>query len=245
MRIVFSTFLFIITSVYLFGQVPNQELKISHLTGDFYVYTTYKMFGSKKQNANAMYLVTNEGVVLFDTPWDTSPFQPILDSIEARHNKKVVICIATHSHEDRTSGLDYYKQRGIKTYTTKMTDDISKANGRPRAEYLMMKDTVFNVGQYSFETFYAGGGHTKDNLVVWFEEQKILYGGCLVKSIEAKDLEYIKEADIKEWPNTIKKIQAKCKNPKFIITGHHDWNSTESLNHTLKLLEENASKKVP
>ncbi|MDZ7897470.1 MAG: hypothetical protein U5N85_05505 [Arcicella sp.] len=69
--------------------------------------------------------MTDKGVVLFDSPWDTSPFQPLLDSIKLKHNKNVVINIATHSHEDRTSGLDFYKQKGIKTFTTKLTDEIN------------------------------------------------------------------------------------------------------------------------
>jgi metallo-beta-lactamase class B len=227
-----------------FGQTPNTELKISHLTGDFYIFTTYKMFGTKKQPANGMYLVTENGVVLFDTPWDTSPFQPLLDSIQVRHSKNVTMCIATHYHEDRTSGLDYYRQKGIKTFTTKQTDKISKENGRPRAEFLIEKDTVFVIGNYKFQTYYGGEGHTKDNIVIWFDKEKILYGGCLVKSSEAKDLEYIAEANIKEWPNTIKKIQKKFKKPKFIITGHHDWNSTKSLTHTLKLIKQHEEKKL-
>jgi len=185
-----------------------------------------------------MYLVTDQGVILFDTPWDTCPFQPLLDSIETRHHKKVIMCLATHSHEDRTSGLDYYKQKGIKTYTTKQTDEISKVKGRPRAEFLFSKDTTFTIGKYSFTTYYGGEGHTKDNIVIWFEKEKILYGGCLVKSTEAKELGYIAEANLVEWPKTIKKIQAKFKNPTFIIPGHYEWTSAKALEHTLTLLDQ-------
>jgi metallo-beta-lactamase class B len=191
--------IYLFSLTFTFGQTANNELKITHLTCDFYIFTTYKMFGTKKQSANGMYLVTDSGVVLFDSPWDTSPFLPLLDSIKARHNKKVVINIATHSHEDRTSGIDFYRQNGIKTFTTKLTDEISKENERPRAEFLMKKDTVFTVGQYKFQTYYGGEGHTKDNIVIWFNNEKILYGGCLVKSMDAKDLEYVGEANIKEW----------------------------------------------
>ena len=237
-----SLIIYLFALTFSFGQTPNSELKISQLTGDFYVFTTYKMFGTKKQSANGMYLVTNDGVVLFDSPWDTSPFQPLLDSIKVRHNKNVIINIATHSHEDRTSGLDFFRKKGIKTYTTRLTDEISKENGRPRAEFLMNKDTVFPVGQYKFQTYYCGEGHTKDNIVIWFEDEKILYGGCLVKSIDANDLEYVGEANIEEWSKTIKKVKRKCKNPKFIITGHHNWESTKSLHHTLELIKQHKNR---
>lgn len=226
----------------LLGQSSNNELKIKKIQDNFYVYTTYKMFGSKKQSANGMYVLTNEGAIVFDSPWDTSPFQPLLDSIKTRHNKDVIYSIATHSHEDRTSGLDYFKKKGIKTFTSRLTDSISKNNNRPRADFLFGNDTIFKVGQYKFQVYFAGEGHTIDNVVVWFEKEKILYGGCLVKSIDSKDLEYIAEADLNEWPKTIKKIQKKFKNPKYIITGHHQWKSTRSLKHTLKLLRQNQKK---
>lgn len=234
--------IYLFSLTFVFGQTENNELKISRLTGEFYIFTTYKMFGTKKQSANGMYLVTDSGVVLFDSPWDTSPFQPLLDSIKVKHNKKVVINIATHSHEDRTSGIDFYRKNGVKTFTTKLTDEISIENERPRAEFLMKKDTIFTVGKYKFQTYFAGEGHTKDNIVIWFDNEKILYGGCLVKSIVAKDLEYVGEANIKEWSKTIKKIQKKFKNPKFIITGHHNWESTKTLEHTLKLIKQHENK---
>ncbi|HRF22808.1 MAG TPA: hypothetical protein PLR98_01550, partial [Chitinophagaceae bacterium] len=103
----------------------------------FYIYTTYSIYEGSPVPANGMYLVTNEGVVVFDTPWDTTQFQPLLDSIKLKHHADVKICIATHWHSDRTEGLEYYKQKGIKTYTTSLTDEWSKKNNKKRAEYLM------------------------------------------------------------------------------------------------------------
>lgn len=228
----------------LSAQTKKAALTITHLTGDFYVYTTYNEYKGTAVPSNGLYLVTNAGVVIIDSPWDTTQFQPLLDSIQIKHHQKAVICIATHSHEDRTAALEYYKQKGIKTYTTKQTDAISKQGNKKRAEFLMSKDTVFKVGQYSFQTFYAGQGHTPDNIVIWFEKDKILHGGCLIKSIESTDLGYTGEANTKEWPATIKHIQRKFKEPHFIIPGHGEWLSKESLNHTLKLLEQYKQKNL-
>ena len=131
------------------------------MSSNFYVYASYKMFGSKKQDANGMYVVTPKGVVLFDSPWDDFPYQTLLDSIESRHHTKVILALATHSHEDRTSGLEFYKQKGIKTYTTKQTDAISIENERPRAEFLIEKDTLFNVVVLSLKPFMPVKGILK------------------------------------------------------------------------------------
>jgi metallo-beta-lactamase class B len=221
-----------------FGQQSDSNLIISHLTGDFYVFTTFNEYKGNRIPANGMYVLTDQGVIMVDSPWDTTQFQPLLDSIRLRHNKNVVMCIATHFHEDRTGGLEYYKQHSIKTFTTRQTDELSRKRGMKRAEYLIDKDTVFTIGQYSFQTYYPGQGHAPDNIVIWFEKEKILYGGCLIKSVVDDNLGNLGDANVKEYATTISNVLEKCKNPKYIIPGHNDWTNTKSFEHTLKMAKE-------
>jgi metallo-beta-lactamase class B len=237
MRTIILTITFTISLINIFGQTEAAKLKISHLTGDFYIYTTYNTYEGSQVPANGMYLVTNNGVVMLDTPWDTTQFQPLLDCIKVKHHKSVVMCIATHWHSDRTAGLEYYRQHGIKTYTTFLTDELSKKNHMKRAEFLISKDTVFNVGQYSFETYYPGRGHTADNIIIWFKKEKILYGGCLIKSFKDDDLGFLGDANKTEYASTIKNVQKKCQQPKYVIVGHGDWTNVKSLSHTLIMAE--------
>lgn len=222
----------------LFGQTSGENLKITHLTENFYVFTTYRDFKGTPFPANGLYCITDNGVVVIDTPWDTTQFQPLLDSIKIKHNKNVVMCIATHSHEDRTGGLEYYKQKGIKTFATEQTDIICKERGEKRAEFLIFQDTVFAVGQYTFQTYFGGAGHTPDNIVIWFPKDKLLYGGCLVKSTDASDLGYLGDADTKQWSTTIQKIKQKFGQPSYVIPGHQNWTNKKSLNHTTTLLRQ-------
>lgn len=219
----------------ILGQTAKEKLKISPLTGDFYIYTTYNTYQGNQIPANGMYLVTDTGVVMFDSPWDTTQFQPLLDSIKLKHHKNVLLCIATHWHSDRTEGLEYYKKQGIKTYTTTLTDELSAKNNKKRAEFLIKKDTVFNIGQYSFETYYPGEGHTADNIIIWFKQEKILYGGCLIKGADAENLGYLGDANATEYKTTLKRVQQKCTDPKFIIVSHSDWNNINSLKHSITL----------
>ncbi len=235
MRTIILTITYIFSLTNIFGQTEEAKLKISHLTGDFYIYTTYNTYEGSQIPANGMYLLTNNGVVLFDTPWDTTQFQPLLDNIKLKHNKSVTLCIVTHWHSDRTEGLEYYKNKGIRTYTTFLTDELSQKNNKKRAEFLITKDTVFNIGQYSFVTYYPVEGHTADNIVVWFSNEKILYGGCLIKGADAKNLGYLGDANVVEYETTLKKVQKKCPDPKFIIISHSDWNNINSLKHSIKL----------
>ena len=234
----FSTLAILLFCYPIFGQTDEAKLKISHLTGDFYIYTTYNTYQNSKVPANGMYLVTKQGVVLFDTPWDTTQFQPLLDSIRHRHHAKVILCLATHWHGDRTEGLEYYRSQGIKTYTTVLTDEWSKKNGHKRAEFLIAKDSVFRFDQYTFETYYPGEGHTADNIIVWFKKEKILYGGCLIKGADDESLGYLGDANMKTYAQTLKNVQRKCADPKFIIVSHSDWNNLNSLKHSIEMAEE-------
>ncbi|MFH6935473.1 subclass B1 metallo-beta-lactamase [Flavobacterium sp. FlaQc-30] len=242
MRKLASIVLFLVLASNSFGQSKNSPLQISHLTGDFYVYKTFHDYKGTKISANALYLVTSKGVVLFDAPWDKTQFQPLLDTIKARHNKKVIMHFATHSHEDRAGGLDFYRKKGIKTYTIKLTDDILKKNNEGRAEFIIPNDTTFTVGQHTFEVYYPGKGHASDNVVVWFNKEKVLYGGCFVKSISAVDLGYLGDADVKEWQKSMHKVQTKFKMPVYVIPGHDDGTTAKSLNHTLKLVNDYLAK---
>ncbi len=236
MRILFNLILLLI-SLNSFGQGIEAKLEIFHLTDNFYIFKTYNFYKGDKIPANGMYLITEKGAVIIDSPWDTTQYQPLIDSIKVKHNKTVLMCIGTHFHEDRTGGLEYFKQHGIKTYTTKQTDELSKKHGMKRAEFLISKDTVFTIGEFSFQTYYPGPGHAPDNIVVWFEKEKILYGGCLIKSIDAGSLGNLSDANVKEYPTTLKKVEKKCKDPKYIIPGHDNWLDTGSLKHTLKMAE--------
>jgi metallo-beta-lactamase class B len=236
MKTSMTAVLFILCLNIVTGQADS-SLKISRLAKDFYIYTTYNYYKGNRISANGMYVITNEGVVLFDSPWDTTRFQPLLDSIKAKHNKNVVLCIATHFHEDRAGGLEYYDRQGISTYTTVKTSELGKKIKAKQARTLISADTTFSVGQYSFETYYPGPGHTNDNIVIWFKKERILYGGCLIKSIEDSSLGNLADANVSEYAHSLRNVMGKCREPRYIIPGHNDWKSRNAIKHTLLMAE--------
>lgn len=238
-RIVSIILIIILVPFTLLSSQTEENLKIIHLTENFYIYTTYKDLNGINFPSNGMYLVTDSGVVLFDTPWDSTQFQPLLDSIAIRHKSKVIMSISTHYHDDRTAGLDFLKHRGVKTFTSKLTWHLCAKHNEKQSEYYFRDDTVFRIGNYIFETFYPGEGHTKDNIVVWFGKYKILYGGCLVKSVENNSLGYIADANLNEWGPSIKRVMQEYPDPEYVIPGHFNWTNKLALQHTLKLLPDN------
>ena len=71
-----------------------------------------------------------------------------------------------------------------------------------------------------FELFYPGAGHARDNIVVWFPQQKVLFGGCFIKSVTATNLVNIADAVLSEWTPAIKRLQKKYKNIRTVVPGH-------------------------
>lgn len=220
------------------AQFCKQPLTITKLSGNCYIYVTCDSSGGDLYPANGMYIVTSKGVVMIDTPWDTTQFQTLLDSIKARHNKDVVLTISTHFHEDRTAGVNYYKTKGIRTYASRNTYDLCRIRNKPQPEFYFTRDTVFTVGEYKIQAYYPGAGHSPDNIVVWIEKEKVLYGGCLVKSTESPNLGNLGDARVDEWPATMNKLIKKYPTRKWVIPGHMGWSDKRSLEHTLKLLRE-------
>jgi len=211
-------------------------LQIKKLTGDFYIYTTWQVYGDTKFPSNSMYMVADTGVIMIDTPWDSTQFQPLLDSIEVRHHKKVILCIATHFHEDRTGGFAFLQSKGIPTWSSKLTYDWCLKRNVKQAQYYFEKDTTFTINQHTIQTYYPGPGHTSDNIVIWFNGEKLLYGGCFVKSNEAIDMGNTSDANVQEWTNSIYRVMRKFPRPAFIIPGHQNWLNRRALQHTLYLL---------
>lgn len=220
-----------------FANAQNEgRLKISPLVGGYYIFTSYGDFNGTLFPANGMYVITDAGAILFDTPWDSLQFQPLLDSIKVKHGREVVLCISTHFHDDRTAGLKYYKSKGIKTYSSKATFDLCRDRNENQSQFYFLNDTTFNVGGKAFSTYYAGAGHAPDNIVIWCADEKILYGGCLVKSTETSSLGNLSDANLSEWKKSIKKIIRKYPRPNFVIPGHFSWTDSTALQHTLNLL---------
>lgn len=230
--------------IIMLQRLPSSEpppLMISQLTESTYVYTTCIEFNGNLFPSNSMYVVTDSGVVMFDTPWDTTQMQALFDSIEVRHHKPVILCIATHFHDDRTAGFPYLQRKGIPTYSSAYTRTLCLQRGMPAAGFIFSEDTVFIAGGTRIETFYPGKGHSPDNIVLWMPSNRLLYGGCFIKSTVNDSPGNLEDADVNVWIQSLEKLKNKYPKPEFVIPGHFNWGSNKAVRHTLKLLQKHLS----
>jgi len=207
------------------------------LSSNLYLYKTFGVFGGKEYSTNALYLITKKGVVLFDVPWQKSQYQSLMDTIKKRHNLPVIAVFATHSHADRAGDLSFYNNKGISTYATSKTNELLKKEGKATSSKIIKTGKKYKIGGEEFVVDFLGEGHTADNVVVWFPKYNVLDGGCLVKSSSATDLGYTGEANVKQWPATMKNLQAKYPSNAKVIPGHDEWKGNDHVKHTLELLQ--------
>ncbi|MBD1394414.1 subclass B1 metallo-beta-lactamase [Mucilaginibacter glaciei] len=222
-----------------FGQKKPVKISISHLIKNFYACTSYGYPPGDDEPfpANSLFAVTPKGIVLVNTPWGDEQTQQLVDSVKQRFNKKIIFCVATHFHDDCVGGFNVLKKLGAKTYASRQTYLLAKKEHNELPQFTFANDTTFTIAGTTLKTFFPGEGHTSDNIVVWLPQGKILFGGCLVKSIDASTKGFTGDANLKQWPQTIKNVADKYPQAAFIIPGHQGWQGgKKQLGHTLNIL---------
>jgi glyoxylase-like metal-dependent hydrolase (beta-lactamase superfamily II) len=210
--------------------------------------------------------LTSSDYILIDTPWENNATRLLVEWIRQNNSKMNLRVINTHFHRDNLGGNGYLLEQNIPVYgsdlTVKLLDEKLKdpdqdniADILERPEYKRYYETFkktelkppnhtfkinngfkFDIGNETVEIYYPGAGHTRDNIVAYFHQRKILFGGCIVKALRWKGLGYTGDADIKEWPHSLKKILKKFPQSRIVIPGHGAWGDLRLIHHTLKLL---------
>lgn len=171
---------------------------------------------------------------LLDTPMDDSLTIKLLDYLEKEMSLTIVGFIPNHFHNDCTAGMDILKERSIPSYCFYKTNELHTEE--PHCDHVFRKDTTFLLGNLKIETFYPGEAHSPDNIVCWLPQEKVLFGGCMVKSDTSETLGNLSDANVKQWPESIKVLLKKYPAAQWVIPGHGNPGNTDLLHHTLELL---------
>lgn len=217
--------------------VWGQEIILSEVSEGVYVHTSSKVLEAGPFPSNGMLIETNSSIVVIDTPWDISQTNQLLKWIRENLKKPVSHCIITHSHDDRVAGIGTMKNLGVRILGIQRTANKLKDSNYPQPDIILPEDTLLNIDGISLHIYYPGQGHSSDNIVVWLSHERILFGGCFVKSTEASGLGNIVDADLSLWPESLEKVRKKFK-PAIIVPGHQGWESDQSLKHTITLLKQ-------
>ena len=83
---------------------------------------------------------------------------------------------------------------------------------------------------------FFGEGQTKDNVVGYFESDQILFGGCLLKELNASK-GYLGDANLAAWSTTVEKVKTAYPQLQFVVPGHGKHGNTQLLDYTINLFK--------
>lgn len=215
----------------------SKNLIITQVAEHSFVHTSFKQtddFGNVPCNG---LIVTNynEAIVL-DTPTNNENSEELIQWITEKHHSKIIAVVPTHFHDDCLGGLKAFHDHAIPSYGSLKTIALAKEYQLVAPKNGFKDALVLKVGEEKVDVRFFGEGHTKDNVVGYFPSEKILFGGCLIKAIDATK-GYVGDANVAAWSHTVERVKKEYPNAKIIIPGHGPFGDTRLLDYTITLFK--------
>ncbi len=219
------------------ASAESPDFELERVNDHVWVHTTYADYQGHRTPSNGLILETSDSLVLIDTPWNNAQTSALIKYASNKFGKAFSLAIITHAHEDRMGGIGALIENSIGVQSTSMTAQLAEEQGLLTPEPNLDNDPRIEVGDTAIEVFYPGEGHSRDNIVVWIPEYKVLFGGCIIKPLDAKGLGNTADANVGQWPASVRKIKDRFKEADLVIPGHGRWGNAALINHTLELTE--------
>ena len=220
------------------GGAPPVEQILPGLTVERILpgYWLHTSEGNPGAFANGLLVEQDGCLLLVDTPWTDEKTAGLLEWAGSRFSSPVCSAILTHSHADRSGGLGALGRAGIPTRALDRTVERVQKEGRGSPEVLFTAAERFHEDPNGVEYLYPGPAHAPDNIVVWFTENRVLFGGCLVLPEASDDLGYLGDADLTGWRRAVDAVRDRFPEAALVIPGHGPPGDRGLLDHTRDLL---------
>lgn len=215
----------------------SKDLVITQIAKNAFEHTSFKQtndFGYVP--CNGLIVRNSNEVIIFDTPTNDKSSEVLIKWIKEKLHCKINAIIPTHFHDDCLGGLKAFDENGIPSYAYSKTISLAKEN-----DYIVPKNSfndslVLKIGKEHIVAKFFGEGHTKDNIIGYFPSEKVMFGGCLIKELEAGK-GYLGDANVAEWSNTVEKIKKQYPNVKTVVPGHGNYGNIALLDYTIQLFK--------
>ncbi|WP_299209461.1 subclass B1 metallo-beta-lactamase [uncultured Dokdonia sp.] len=215
-----------------------RPLEIVKLSENKYQHISYlKLKQSDFYPCNGYVYISNGEAIIFDSPVDEVSASQLIKFLQKELNVKIVGVVVNHSHTDAAGGLKAFAKANIPSYASSKTAQILAKDSKVITYPFETKQEI-KVGNTTVENTYFGPAHTQDNIVSYIQEEHILYGGCMIKSLHASQGN-IKDADTQVWSKTVKKVKEAYPEVQTIIPGHGGKGDISLLDYTIELFTTN------
>lgn len=216
----------------------SDKLIVKKVKDNVYEHTSYLLtedFG--KVPCNGMIVFDEGEAIIFDTPADDSTTTVLINWIRDSLDCKIKAIIPTHFHDDCLGGLKAFHKNQIPSYAANKTIDFAKTKNLVIPQHGFDEKLELQIGEKKVIAEFNGEGHTQDNIIGYFPSQKVMFGGCLIKEMNASK-GYLGDANVKDWSETVRKIKQKYSEVTLIIPGHGESGGEELLDYTINLFKE-------
>jgi metallo-beta-lactamase class B len=191
----------------------------------------------KPYPANSVVVEARDGtLVIVGSPYTAQASQRVLEWLRQEFGERKRVAIDTHFHEDAgVGGNAVYQAAGIPIHgsdlTARLLAERDKAATAPDHVFALAAGLELDFGE-PVKVFFPGAGHTVDNVVVHFPQERLLVGGCLIKG--GSTIGNVADADLKSWPGSVRALQGL--DFEWLVPGHGERFDRGLLENTLQVL---------
>ena len=213
-----------------------RDVRVEKLAEGLWLHTTYyDISGLRNVPANGLIVIDSKHAIMIDLPWTDEQAGVLFDWVVKEHSAVLEKVVPTHFHIDCAGGLAEAHRRGADSFALEKTAEILKRTNKLVPRNWFTERISLSCGDTRVELAFLGGGHTVDNIVAWIPSRKILFGGCLIKSLNAKDIGNTEDADLVNYPITLKKVKERYSDAKIVVPGHGRPGGIDLIDHTIRL----------
>ncbi len=187
--------------------------------------------------SNAGFVVTAEGVVVFDTLGSPSLAWEMLQRIREVTSLPIKRVIVSHYHADHYYGIQVFKDAGAEIWAHEAAREVvGSQDGRLRLEQRkellgrwindatqrfpvpdrwLSGDNDFELGGLHFQIRHVGPAHSQEDMVMFVREDAGLFAGDLIFKGRVP---FIGDADSRLWLAALDKLIAF--QPSVLVPGH-------------------------
>jgi glyoxylase-like metal-dependent hydrolase (beta-lactamase superfamily II) len=203
------------------------DMPVKQITDDLYYVEGQPGAATDNEGfvSNAGFIVTDEGVVVFDALGSPSLAWELRQRIREVTDQPVVKVIVSHYHADHIYGLQVFQDEGAEIVAPVESLDyldsevaaerleerrfsldpwVNDDTRLVRADTLLDADTTYEIGGKRFVVHYLGKAHSDGDMAMLVEPDNVLFSGDLI--FEGR-IPFVGSADTRQWLEDLKGMQ--------------------------------------